>query len=194
MNNHIKLVIYFSAIFIISSSCSSNKVSKQIAFNECDTIEGFFLYEVNVPMKCYSRFDQIEQGNNFICYDSIKFNENIQDVYQNGVFYFIFQPVIANFMTKTGTRINQDKVSVNTFSLSVDYLNHLEDTDYNNLLYYDRNKILTYKKFFAKFVVQKLGYIKQLIPTTKNYECCYSNKLKSVKSYFVTKVISFEIN
>jgi hypothetical protein len=190
-------IIKFATLSILLTflifSCSSQKVTSDSHINKTDTIEGFFLYEVNTPRKCYTRFDQIEQGNNLIYFDSIALNKNIEEAYTNGLFYFLYQSVINNYIKKIGHGINQDKNSVYRFTLAIDYLIHDRDSVYNKTLYFDNSRILTYKKVYAKFVALNIGYLDQLVPVTKNYECCYSNKKKSLNTYFITKVISFKL-
>ena len=187
-------IIMFPLVLLIGLSCSNSKsTSSGFLYNSSDTVEGFFLYEVNVPRKCFTRFDQIEQGNNFVHFDSVGLNTNLFHVYKKGVFYFSYQPVIADYILKMGISTEQDKISIHDFTLGIDYLNHRNDSNYNKTLYYDGSKLLTYKKFYAKFTVKNLGHIDQLIPKTMNYECCYWNQLKSVQTYLVKKIISFRI-
>lgn len=189
--------IWFIAVWLFANSCASNKVSKNVlsipVLDKTDTIEGFFLYEVNVPSKCYSRFDQIEQGNNLILFDSVGVSAEIKSVYDKGVFFYLYQPVITEFIMNTGKGIAQKKESIKAFNLSIHHDIHKEDSLYHETLYFDKQRILSYKKLYAKFCVKYLGYLKQLIPVTKDYKCCYTNQVKSIKSYFVTEVISFTL-
>lgn len=158
-----------------------------------DTIQGYFLYEANVPFKCYSRYDQIEQSHNLIFFDSSISTTEIISSYQKGVFAYQFQPMIDKIITQKQISIPQNKNNFWKFHKAISYIDHVNDSVYNNQLYYDRKNILAYKKVYATFATIDLGKIGQLVPNTDNYSCCYSNTTDSLNTYFITDVIDFII-
>jgi hypothetical protein len=158
-----------------------------------DTITGCFLYEVNVPNKCYTRWDQIEQGNNLVFFDSLIGKKPIDELYRKGVFMFEYQPVIARFIEKRRAGIAQNTASIKRFRDSIGFATHEHDRLYTRNLYYDSKKILTYKKVRATFVVLPVKALEQLVPDTRHYTCCYANKTEKLDTYFITDVLEFNI-
>lgn len=158
-----------------------------------DTIQGYFLYEANVPLMCYSRFDQIEQGNNLIFFDSSINKKEIQELYTKGVFIYSYPLVIQQYINKKGSGLPQNKTAVWDFERAISYFHHQKDSLYNRTLYYDKKNILSYKKICAKFACINLGKLKQLIPKTANYKCCYSNTSEMINTFFIIDVFEFKL-
>lgn len=190
-------LLFFLLVMLFFYSCSSTiKNNKTITYKDnfrVDTIQGYFLYEVNVPAKCFTRFDQIEQGNNLIFFDSLISVRRIEKLYQRGVFLFEYQPIIDQYINDHQLGLTQNKDAIRNFNHAISYAIHRDDSAYNKELYYDEKKILAYKKVYAKFSFVTLGGLKQLIPITENYKCCYSNKTEMTNSFFIIDVFNFTL-
>jgi hypothetical protein len=156
-----------------------------------DTVEGVFLYEVNVPQKCYTRIDEIEQGNNLIYFDSLINVKEIVDLYTKGVYTLEFQPFLEPAFRSKG--ILQNRNTIVEFQKNIHpYINE-NDSNYHRNLYYDSRKILTFKKVYLKFECKNLGELSQLIPTTKNYKCCYSNMKVKLNTFYITEIFDYRV-
>ena len=70
---------------------------------------------------------------------------------------------------------------------------HQADESYNNTIVYDKSRKLSFKKIYAEFIVYKLGKLEQLIPKTKDYECCFSNFSVFTQTYFIKDVLNLVI-
>jgi hypothetical protein len=186
-------VLSILILFIIALSADENIPSVVVNSEKRDTVSGYFLYEVNVAYKCYSRFDQIEQGNNLILYDSLMSNLDIKDLYKHGVFYFEYQYPIVRYIENHKKGLSQVKEDISRFNDSISSFRHVDDSSYMKTLVYDNSKVLSYKLVYAKFIVVHLGKLKQLIPTTQNFRCCYSNTIKEIDTYFITDILEFKI-
>ncbi len=181
------------AIYFFGSCGITSKQSQLASINKIDTIEGFFFYEFDVPIKCYNRFDQIEQGNNLIYFDSLLSEQNIKNFYKKGVFVYQYQPFIHKFIEDKKVGISQNKQSINQFNKAINYNFQINDSSYLKTLYKDEKKIISYKKLYAKFLCLNLGELQQLVPKTKNYQCCYSNIDENLNTFFVIDVLDFEL-
>lgn len=185
------LMIYFfsNCSFKLNGNKAAPKNPLQI-----DTVQAYFFYEVNVPLMCYSRFDQIEQGNNLIYFDSLINHKEIEELYKGEtVFICEYQGMMEEYMEKAKAGITQNKESIQNFQKNIFYLTHQDDTAYTRTLYHDKNRILTYKKIYAKFACANVGKLKQLVPITKNFKCCYSNSLERIQTFFIIDVFEFKL-
>lgn len=191
-SKYILLCFFLSSIIFLG--CSINKrgsINTKILL--VDTIQGYFFYEFNVPLMCYSKLDQIEQSHNLIYFDSLISKIEIRELYQKGVFAYQFQPMVDKFIKKNKADIPQNKTAFWKFYRAISYYEHINDSAYKEQLYYDSKKKLSYKKVFAKFSIVNLGKLKQLVPNTHNYICCYSNKTESLNTYFIIDVLEFKL-
>lgn len=187
-----KQVLFF-ATFIAIVMCFSSNVAYETKWQKkkIDTIQGYFLYEVDAPSKCFARFDQIEQGNNLIYFDTLIGKSRIGNLYEKGVFLFEYQPLMYKYATSHEGGVKQNRTSIQKFSNSIDADDHKDDSVYRKNLYYDSNKVIAYKKVYAKFVIISMGKLEQMIPVTENYKCCFSNKKAYLNTFFIIDVLNF---
>lgn len=186
------------SIVLLFCACSVSKKNNHQSARPnpalSDTLEALFLYEINVPSKCYTRFDQIEQERSLIFFDSrISSLQSIEKLYQKGVFFLSYQPVVNKFMEDHPGSYDQNRNSIQGFNNIIKPLIRMEDSSFNKSLYYDKDQIISYKKIYARIVVVELGNLTQLVPDTKKYKCCYSNRTERIKSYFITDILSFQL-
>ncbi|MEO8406263.1 MAG: hypothetical protein ABI480_16760 [Chitinophagaceae bacterium] len=191
----VALIFTLPLCLMINSSGKITRAGGQAKLSQVmlDTIEGDFLYEVNVPLKAYTRFDQIERGNNLIIYDSLFASGEVSQAYQKGIFILDYELIIQEFLKQhKDLRLTQDP-DIWKFIKRVNQTTHQNDSLYMSTLYYDRSKIFSFKRIRAKLVVAHLGLIKQLIPASDNYKCCYTTKFDNLDTYFVQNVLEFKI-
>jgi hypothetical protein len=150
-----------------------------------DSTEGLFFYEVNAPLKCFTRFDQIEQSNNIVFFAENISSVQIDELYSKGIFYYSYPAVISNYILETRTSLPQIKSSILDFEKKLNYLSHASDSVYQKTLYYDSSKVLSFKKFSAKIFFFSLGELNQRIPSLNDYTCCYSNKKIKTKAFSI---------
>ena len=186
--------VFILSVLLGSYSDSSESIclSKLDKIQE-DTIAGYFLYEVNVPLKCYTRFDQIERGHNLIIYDSLIGEKNIQYLYRNGIYILDYESLIVQYITRQGKGIPQNQDALWSFRKAIYHSFNETDTADTQNLHFDKSKTLSYKKIYAKFVVLRLGKLEQMIPDTNNYQCCYANRKEVINSFFITDILEFDL-
>jgi len=153
-----------------------------------DTISGFFLYEFDVPQKCYARFDQIERLHNLIAYSDGMSNDDIIKLYRKGIFILEYENFLGNATSRK--HISQNRRNVDGF---LTYMVRHSGEEYDYSLIHDKSGILSYKKIYAKLVVYNLHRRWQLTPKTDDYECCYSNEKRSIPTYFVTDILEYKV-
>jgi hypothetical protein len=185
----VNLILLSCALF--DKSSAQTRVYKTM--EDTDTLEGYFLYEVNVPAMCYTRFDQIEQGRNMLFFDSLLVKGPMNRLYEKGVFFINYDLPIADYIYKNEVNFNRDTSSIGKFQIDLSPLLHSKDSSYLKSLYFDKTGILSYKKVYAKFSCIRLKKVSQLIPKTSGFECCYSNERKKIDSYIITKIINYRI-
>ena len=192
MKNYIS--ICFSALFLFS--CLGNKKNigdYRYSVPQIDSLEGMFFYEGNVPYRCFARLDQVEQSNNIICFDEQIISLSIEELYKKGIFYFTYPSLISDYIKQHKVSLTQNKNSIQKFEKEINFLIHKDDGTYNNTLYYDSSKILSFKKFYGKIYFFKLGKLEQFVPSTRNYKCCYSNIKITTETFFITNIIAVKI-
>ena len=176
---------------------AKNDVAKVRGFSDRidrnDTISGYFLFEVNVPKKCFTRFDQIEQGNNLINYDASIATNDVGTIYEKGVFCLSPQPFIEKFFLKGNPNLTQNRKSVDSFVQLLNPFMHENDSAFNKSLIKDKSGLLSYKKVYARFCILKLGNVDQLVPQTINYRCCYANYKRSIKTFYIKDILEYKI-
>jgi len=153
-----------------------------------DSLEGMFFYEGNVPYKCFTRNDQVERSNSVILFDEQISTYGVERLYKKGVFYFTYPSLISKYIKQNRVSLAQNKNSIQKFEKDLNFLVHTDDSAYNSTLYYDSSKVLSFKKFYAKIYYYRLGKLQQLIPDTKNYQCCYSNAESNTETMFITDI------
>lgn len=158
-----------------------------------DTLEGLFFYEVNVPEKAYTKFDQVEQSNKLIPYDSLIYYKNIEDLYEHGVYIFHYESIMGDFINERRQGIARNKVAIQKLDDSVCMPVFLGDSAYLSNLYFDKSRSFSYKKIYAKLAVVNLGRRDQLIPKADNYRCCYSNRKGKPDTYFIVDVLESKL-
>lgn len=168
----------------------TNRHSNRFIQFQIDTLEGFFLYEINAPEKCYTRFDQIEQGNALLRFDTLISKKPITEFYRRGIFIFAFQPIMQNYIKDFSIGAIQNKNVINNFLSKINNLIKEKDSTGKGVLYYDSKKLLSFKKVYLRLVVASLGYQKQLVPKTKKYKCCYSNTLEEINTFFIIDILA----
>jgi hypothetical protein len=188
-----KIFVTLTILLSLFSCVTSRKKQNNAVAVTTKLIEGYFLYEANVPEKCFARFDQIEQGNNLIFFDTLVNEVGIEQLYQKGVFVFQYQPMLEKVVDSGKVKTDQNREPLNQFEKAISYILHNEEYQYNNTYYYDSSKVLTYKKIYAQFRVVNCGKINQLVPHMGNYECCYSNEIEAIETYFISDVMQFKL-
>jgi len=167
-----------------------NDISHKNDTIKTDTISGVFLYEVNVPERCYSRMDQIEQGNNFIWYDNQIKKKTIGKLYQRGVIVLNYDNSITNFEKQSHLVLAQKQKSIDSFLNAFNYFSYHNNAQEKTLVY-DKSGKLSYRKLRAKFIVVELGDQQQLVPMMKQYTCCYANRQMPVRTFFIIDIVSY---
>jgi hypothetical protein len=88
---------FLSVLLIIFFIDASNSLSaQQYVVSKMDSTEGLFFYEVNAPVKCFTRFDQIEQSNNIVFFAENISSVQIDELYSKGIFYYSYPAAISN--------------------------------------------------------------------------------------------------
>lgn len=187
-------LLWFITMF---SGCNTRignlRAQQDYKYNKYDTIYRTFLYEVNVPLQCYTRFDQTERGHNLILYDSLISNTEIDLLYEKGIFVVSYEPIISDFIMKNRQGLSQNKERIMAFHKKASLVVHQNDSISSSELIYDKSRILTYRKINARIVVTHLGKLSQLIPFMKNYTCCYSNQMKEIETFFIVDILEFDL-
>jgi hypothetical protein len=186
------VILAISAIFILSGF--KNKFNRNhFAKVKVDTLSGLFLYEINVPFNCYSRFDQIEQGNSLIYFSDDISKKNITEVYKKGIFTYSPTEAIINKALKEGFNTVSKSENIWKFVRQTAPYIYEKDSINSKSLIYDISGNLTYIKIYAKIAVENLGPTKVLIPKTDGYQCCFSNSSTEVETYLILNFIDFRI-
>ncbi len=175
-----KQIFIYLLILFFFNGCSTIKP------NETTKIEkGFFLYEVNVPLKYYTFEDAVETPERLLKFPKNK-NELLNN-YKSGLYFFgktgeKKDSLIIKFEKK---RIYNSK-SINIFieNISMRVENYYQKK-YNNFYWIDN---MAYIKFYAEFYIEDIGEIDEMIPKLENYRCCYSNTIEKVKGKIIVKV------
>jgi hypothetical protein len=163
-----------------------------------DTVIGYFLYEVDAPLTCYTRADQVEQYGCLIFFNDQIANVKIENLYRAGVFMFEYQPLLREFFIRRGG-VSQNGSQVNWLYNSIDYKLRENDPKYLTNIYWDTNKVNRYKKIYAKFLVVSLGPLDILVPDTARFRkdeiknCCYHNKTMRLEIFFIADVLELEL-
>jgi hypothetical protein len=187
-------MICFFALFLFS--CMGNKKnvnSNRYLVPQIDSLEGMFFYEGNVPYKCFTRLNQVEQSNNIIFFDEQITSLSIEQLYKKGVFYFTYPSLISDYIKQHKVSLAQNKNSIQKFEKKISFLIHKDDSAYNSTLYYDSSKILSFKKFYGKIYFFDLGKLEQFVPYSRNYECCYWNIKTTTQTFFITDISEVKI-
>jgi hypothetical protein len=183
-------------LFIFKFSYSQEKRATKGNFSnnyKLDTIEGLFLYEVNVPYACYSRFDQVEQSPLIIKYDSVQFLRNMRDEYKKGVFFYLYSKSVSSRVDLNEIKSKFKESSVIALLEKLVYIYSKYDSVYMSKVIFDNSKKLMYKKFYAKLVCLNVGQITYMIPELSNYHCCYANIKEQVEAKYILEVLKFEV-
>jgi hypothetical protein len=190
----IKIVLI---VFLLNTSCLFLKKEGshrgKVFTLRNDTISGFFLYEVNVPDLCFSRFDQIEESNRLIIYDNNIRAQPIDRLYKKGVFYLDYARPIENYILNNRKSLTQNKIALNTFLTIISPFRHLNEEGYKKGLIFDKTNTLSYKKVYMKFVCIRLEKNFVMIPKTIDYKCCFSAEEKYLDLYFIKDILAYTI-
>lgn len=168
-----------------------DKVTKTEDNYSIDTLSGFFLFEANVPLVAHAR-DQIEQSSLIIKYDSLCY-PNPVSLYDCGVFFYL-----CSRSTRDGIEMNvdikySDDDSVIRMLQKMSYSPDEVDSNYLKTAIFDKERILMYKKFYARFTYVRIGKTNVLVPKLEDYRCCYSHLKRKIESYCILKVLEYKI-
>ncbi|SHN29565.1 hypothetical protein SAMN05216311_108220 [Chitinophaga sp. CF418] len=156
-----------------------------------DTISGIFMYEANVPLVAHAR-DQIEQTSLIIKFDSLCYQNPIA-LYDCGVFFYLCSRSKRDSIEMNVDIKYSDDNSVISMLKKLNYMINATDSNYLRTIIFDNEKILMYKKIYAKFTYVNIGKTNVLVPKLQNYRCCYSHSKRKIDSYCILKVLEYEV-
>gem|GEM_PF-6617006 len=159
---------------------------------QVDTITGDFLFELNVAYSCYSRFDQIEQLDDIIIYDSLLLKRDLQRLYRKGMYVILPAKRIQDFLKQPEIRSRRKDSSVFNFLRPTFVKKRAGDSLFYASATSDRTGRLLYRKFHATLVCAKIGPVETMIPDMRKYKCCYANKKEQIDSWYILEVINGE--
>jgi len=192
----ILLLFSCSAVHLPDSGQATRVIPNQL--QKIDTVGGYFLYEVDAPLTCYTRADQVEQYSSLIFFNDQIATVKIENLYRAGVFMFEYQPLLRQYFVRRGG-VSQNESHIKWFFDSLDYKTRENDPKYLTNIYWDNNKVIRYKKIYAKFLVAPLGPLEILVPDTDRFRkdeiknCCYNNKTMSLEILFIVDVLELQM-
>ncbi|SHL81423.1 hypothetical protein SAMN05444266_10581 [Chitinophaga jiangningensis] len=183
----IALIIFFCLyVNLQAGNVFVPKVSKSL---ELDTINGDFLYELNVGYSCYSRFDQIEQMEDVITYDSFLVRNNLAQLYKRGMFLLFPDKTIYSSLSQREIMKFRKDSSIIHFIQPFYSMKHPYDSSGFTGVVSDSTGNLLFKRFHAIMVCARIGPAQMLVPNMKDYKCCYANTKEFVNAWYVLELI-----
>ena len=189
------MIIKFISLFFIM------QVIAQLAFGQLngdpladlkmvDTVEGLFLCEIDAPLKCLNRLDNLG-SQAIINYDSTLLKHNLEQLYRKGLYYYLDH--YNRQKITLYTQLISDKQSVIELYKKLHDLTVLNDETALATAVYDATGYLRYKKFYAKFLCVDLGMVANMIPIIDKGECTYTNEDNLIDTKYIVKVLDFNI-
>lgn len=157
---------------------------------KADTVEGLFLCEIDAPLKCLNRLDNLA-SQAIINYDSTLLKHNLEQLYRKGRYYYLDhynRQKITLYIEAFS-----DKQSVIELYRRLHDLTVLNDEKTLATAVYDGTGYLRYKKFYAKFLCVDLGKVANMIPIITKGECIYTNEEILIDTKYIIKVLDFSI-
>ncbi|WP_440135457.1 hypothetical protein [Chitinophaga sancti] len=189
------MIVKFISLFFIM------QVIAQLAFGQLngdpladlkmvDTVEGLFLCEIDAPLKCLNRLDNLG-SQAIINYDSTLLKHNLEQLYRKGLYYYLDH--YNRQKITLYTQLISDKQSVIELYKKLHDLTVLNDETALATAVYDGTGYLRYKKFYAKFLCVDLGMVANMIPIIDKGECTYTNEDNLIDTKYIVKVLDFNI-
>jgi hypothetical protein len=190
----VNIFLFFFILFLTFNFTKSfNQDNKESKLHVIQNKLGFFLYEVDVPQKNFTRFDQIESSNRLLIIDSLTNKFSVGEIYNAQIFFIKAEDCIAEMKIKNYPNTLQNKKSINKFESSVSYLTHLNDESINDYIIKDSSGILSYIVIQANISYVELGKVEILIPKIENYHCCFSNQSKLINCNYIVNIENFKL-
>lgn len=152
-----------------------------------DTVEGLFLCEIDAPLKCLNRLDNLG-SQAIINYDSTLLKNNLKELYSKGLHYYL-----DHYNRRKITlyiQVLSDQQSVIELYKRLHDLTVLNDEKSIATAVYDGTGYLKYKKFYAKLVCEDLGMVTNMIPIIDKGECTYSDEDNLINTKYLIKVFN----